>query len=172
RGQTDDLHVALVELRLELRHVAEFGRTDRSEVLWVREKDAPRVTEPVVKADLPLCGLGLEIWCGAADTKTHVRYLPGVSLRIAQYEDAALASVSSRKNVAFAHPVCERMSAPSCERVSGPSSLATARCRVEGAAQPWPSCALHISLVVAVLEAFLRVREVGERTQIREVVGR
>src|SRR5207244_12060981 len=104
RGQTDDLHVALVELRLELRHVAEFGRTDRSEVLWVREQDAPRVTEPFVKADLPLCGLGLEIWCGAADTKTHVRYLPGVNLRISQYEDAVLTSVSSRKNVAFAHP--------------------------------------------------------------------
>src|SRR5207249_1670047 len=34
RGQTDDLHVALGELSLELRDVTEFGRTDRSEFLW------------------------------------------------------------------------------------------------------------------------------------------
>jgi hypothetical protein len=40
-GQSDDLDVALVEVRLDLRHVAELGRAHRREVARVREQDRP-----------------------------------------------------------------------------------------------------------------------------------
>ena len=45
--QADDLHVALVELGLELGHVAELGRAHRGEVLGVGEQHGPRVADPV-----------------------------------------------------------------------------------------------------------------------------
>jgi hypothetical protein len=56
-GEPDDLHVAAVEVRLDLRHVAELGGADRREVARVREQDRPRVADPVVEADPDLGGL-------------------------------------------------------------------------------------------------------------------
>jgi hypothetical protein len=66
-AQPDDLHVALLELGLDARHVAEFGGADGREVLRVREEDAPRITEPLVKPDGPVGRHRLEIWRVAAD---------------------------------------------------------------------------------------------------------
>jgi hypothetical protein len=37
--QADDLHIAQVELGLDLGHLAELGRADRGEVLGVREQN-------------------------------------------------------------------------------------------------------------------------------------
>ena len=69
-AEADDLDVALVELGLELGHVAELGRAHRREVLRVREQDRPRVADPVVELDAALGGVGLEIGCDVADAKT------------------------------------------------------------------------------------------------------
>ena len=50
--QTDDLDAALVELRLDLGHVAEFGGAYRREVLRVGEQYGPGIADPVVEANL------------------------------------------------------------------------------------------------------------------------
>ena len=75
-GRVDDrpmtLTSALVELRLQLGHVAELGGADRGEVLGVREEDRPRIADPVVEADAALGGLGLEVRCGVADRNVIV----------------------------------------------------------------------------------------------------
>jgi hypothetical protein len=60
-AQADDLRVALVELGLELRHVAELGRADRREILRMRKQDRPAVADPFVKADAALRRLRGEI---------------------------------------------------------------------------------------------------------------
>jgi hypothetical protein len=52
-GEADDLGVPLVELRLQLGHVAELGGADRREILGVREEDRPAVAEPFMEIDLP-----------------------------------------------------------------------------------------------------------------------
>ena len=67
--KADDLDVALVELGLELGHVAELGGADRGEVLGVGEQDAPGIAEPLVEPDLALRGVRLEIGRGIADTE-------------------------------------------------------------------------------------------------------
>jgi hypothetical protein len=69
--EADDLHVALVELGLDLGHVAELGGADRREVLRVAEQHTPRVAEPLVEADLALGGGGGEVGCGVAETDGH-----------------------------------------------------------------------------------------------------
>ena len=73
-GSTDrpsDLHVALVELRLELRDRAELGRADRREVLRVREQHAPAVAEVVVEVDRAFGGLGREVGGFVAQSERH-----------------------------------------------------------------------------------------------------
>jgi len=45
-AQADDLRVALGELRLQLRHIAELRGAHRSEILRVREKDGPAIADP------------------------------------------------------------------------------------------------------------------------------
>src|SRR5450631_4178295 len=70
--QADDLHVPAVELGLCFGHVAELGRADRSEVLRVREEDAPRVAEPLVEADVALTRVGLEVWGHVAKLQCHL----------------------------------------------------------------------------------------------------
>ena len=74
-AEADDLDVALVELGLDLGHVAEFGRADRREVLRVREEHAPGIADPVVEADAPFRGLGLEIRRDVADLECHENLL-------------------------------------------------------------------------------------------------
>ena len=69
--ESDDLHAALVELRLDVRHVAELGGADRGEVARVGEQDGPGVSEPVVKVDPALGGVSLEVRRGVADRKSH-----------------------------------------------------------------------------------------------------
>jgi len=56
-GQADDLDAALVEFRLDLGHVAEFGGADRREVLRMRKQHHPVVANPIVEADLAFGGL-------------------------------------------------------------------------------------------------------------------
>src|ERR1700752_4735142 len=78
-AEADDLRVALVELRLELGHVAQLGGADRGEILGMGEQDAPAVAEPLMEADLPLGGILFEIWGGIAKTKGHVLSPPMLS---------------------------------------------------------------------------------------------
>ena len=60
-AQADDLCVALVELRLQPRHVAELGRADRREVLGMREQYRPAIANPAMEVDRALGCLGREI---------------------------------------------------------------------------------------------------------------
>ena len=69
--QADDLDAALVELRLDLGHVAELGGADRREILGVREQHRPLVADPVVEFDLAFGGLRLEIRRGVVDRQCH-----------------------------------------------------------------------------------------------------
>src|SRR5450631_60554 len=77
--EPDDLHVAALEVGLYLGHVPELGGADRGEVLRVREQDRPRVADPVVELDAALRRLGLEVWGGVAQLKSH-RRPPSMSL--------------------------------------------------------------------------------------------
>ena len=67
------LTAAAIELRLDLRHVSELGRADRCEVLGMREQHAPRIAQPLVKANRSVGGSGFEIRSRGADWKrsTH-----------------------------------------------------------------------------------------------------
>jgi hypothetical protein len=60
-AQTDDLAVPLGELRLETRHVAQFGGANRREILWMRKQNGPPVANPFMKVDGPLRRLGSKI---------------------------------------------------------------------------------------------------------------
>src|SRR5262245_6882527 len=71
-AQADDLDPALVELRLDPRHVAELGGADGREVLGMREQHGPRIADPLVKADAALGRVGLEVGCGFAKLECHV----------------------------------------------------------------------------------------------------
>src|SRR5207302_5520864 len=53
--------VALVELRLEARHVTELGGAHRREVLGMGEQNRPFVSHPFVKVDRALGRRGGEI---------------------------------------------------------------------------------------------------------------
>ena len=70
-AEPDYLDIAVVKLRLDPSHVAEFGRADRGEVLRVRKENTPGVPKPVVKANSTFCRLRLEIWCRVANLKSH-----------------------------------------------------------------------------------------------------
>jgi hypothetical protein len=70
--EADDLDAALVELGLDLRHVAELGGADRREVLRMREQDGPFVADPVVEFDAAFGGVGLEIRCRVIQRDGHV----------------------------------------------------------------------------------------------------
>src|SRR5262249_31427848 len=70
-AEPDDLDAALVELGLDLGHVAELRRADRGEVLRVREQHRPRVADPVVEVDVTFRRIGLEIRCRIADLQSH-----------------------------------------------------------------------------------------------------
>jgi hypothetical protein len=67
-AEAEDLGVPLLELRLQLGHVAELGRADRREVLGVREEDRVAVADPLVEVDGSLGGLRLEVRSLVADT--------------------------------------------------------------------------------------------------------
>jgi hypothetical protein len=69
--RADDLDAALVELGLDLGHVAELGGADRREVLGVREQHRPFVADPIVKADLAFGRLGREIRDRIVDRERH-----------------------------------------------------------------------------------------------------
>src|SRR5262249_43603059 len=60
-AQTHDLDAALVELRLDLRHVTELRRTDGREVFGVREEHRPVVADPLVEANGAFGRMCLEI---------------------------------------------------------------------------------------------------------------
>ena len=66
--QADDLGIALVELGLDARHVAQLGGADRGEVLRVREQHRVAVADPLVEIDRTLGSFDLEIGCFVADT--------------------------------------------------------------------------------------------------------
>src|SRR5690606_22102867 len=74
-AQPDQLRIALVELGLETRHVAQLGRADRGKVLRVREKDRPTVADPFVKVDSSLRGVRREVRRHVSDMQCHRRLL-------------------------------------------------------------------------------------------------
>ena len=73
-AETDDLDAALVELRLQLRHVTELGRADRREVLRMRKQHRPGVANPLMEIDEPLGRLRLEIRRLISDSNRHGSY--------------------------------------------------------------------------------------------------
>ena len=100
-AEADDLDVALVELGLELGHVAELGRADRREVLGVREQDAPGVAEPLVEADVAFGGFGLEVGGGVADAKRHLILLRETVRELTTVQLGNLCSASVPRPPAF-----------------------------------------------------------------------
>ncbi len=74
-AQADELGVALGELRLDLGHVAEFGRADRGEVLGMGKQDRPLVADPLVKVDLALRCFGGEVGSSVVEAKGHQKLL-------------------------------------------------------------------------------------------------
>ena len=70
-ADAQDLHAALVELRLDPGHVAELGGADRGEVLGVREQHRPAVADPLVELDPALGRVGLEVRGGIVDANAH-----------------------------------------------------------------------------------------------------
>jgi hypothetical protein len=71
--ETNELCATLGELRLELGESTELGSADRCVVLGVGEEDDPVVADELVEVDGTLCGLGLEVRGGAAQTEGLVR---------------------------------------------------------------------------------------------------
>src|SRR6202022_845955 len=67
----DDLGVALVELGLDARHVAQLGGAHRGEILWVREEDGPLIADPLVEVDRTLGRLRSEVGGFVVDTQRH-----------------------------------------------------------------------------------------------------
>ena len=82
--EAEDLDVALVELRLQFRDLAELGRAHRGEVLRVREQHAPRVAEVVVEVDRALGGLGREVRGNVAQAQRHAIPLSSVKKPVAR----------------------------------------------------------------------------------------
>src|SRR5690606_21564329 len=74
-AEADDLHVTLVELRLQPGGVAELGGADGGEILRVREQHGPVAVDVIVEADAAFGGLGLEIGSGIADENCHENLL-------------------------------------------------------------------------------------------------
>ena len=70
-AQADELGVALGELGLDLRHVAELGGADRGEVLGVGKQDRPLVADPLVKTDLALRRFSGEVGSSVVEAKGH-----------------------------------------------------------------------------------------------------
>src|SRR5260370_28242657 len=79
-AEPNNLAVALVELGLEPGHVAELGRADRGEVLWMGEQDGPSIADPLVEVDLALSGVGGEVGSFAVDPQCHE--LPPLRVRL------------------------------------------------------------------------------------------
>src|SRR5258708_3301408 len=68
-AQADKLGVALGELGLDLRHVAELGRADRGKILGMGKQDRPLVADPLVKVDLPVRGFSGEVRSSVVEAK-------------------------------------------------------------------------------------------------------
>src|SRR6516165_719700 len=66
-GQSHYLHVSPIKLWFDFGHVTELGRTDRCEVLWMREQDGPRVADPIVETDSSFRGFCFKIRCYLAN---------------------------------------------------------------------------------------------------------
>jgi hypothetical protein len=69
--EPDDLDAALVELRLDFRHIAELGGANGREILRMGEQDRPGVSDPIVEVDFAFRGLGFEIRGDIADVQRH-----------------------------------------------------------------------------------------------------
>lgn len=61
-AQADDLRLALLELRLQLRQSTELGGADRREVFRVREENAPAVVEVLVQLEEAGGGEHRRVW--------------------------------------------------------------------------------------------------------------
>jgi hypothetical protein len=72
----ENLDVALVELGLDPRHVAQLGGADRREVLGVREQHDPAVPGPLVEPDCPFGRLRGEIRRRIAQSESHAPIVP------------------------------------------------------------------------------------------------
>jgi hypothetical protein len=70
-AKPDDPAIALLELRHQPGHVAEFGRADRCEILWMGEQNRPAVADPLVQIDDALRRLGGEVRGFGVDPQRH-----------------------------------------------------------------------------------------------------
>src|SRR6202022_3445704 len=80
-AQADDLGVALVELGLDARHVAQLGGAHRGEILGVREEDGPLIVDPLVEVDRTLGRLRSEVGGFVVDTQRHGTLLFAIGAR-------------------------------------------------------------------------------------------
>src|SRR5690606_7558100 len=74
-AQTEHLAVALVELRLQPRDLAELGGADRSESLRVREEHAPAVAEVLVEPNRAFRAIRGEVGSDVAESNAHGAFL-------------------------------------------------------------------------------------------------
>src|SRR4029450_13236831 len=70
-AEPQDLAVALVELGLDLGHIAQLGRAHWRKVLGVREDHAPAVAHPVIESDSTGGRIGFEIGRRVVDLQSH-----------------------------------------------------------------------------------------------------
>ena len=82
--QADDLGISFGELGLQTSHVSELGGADRREIFRMREQDCPTVTDPFVKIEVTLGGLGGEIRRFGIDSQRHI--LSSTGLRAPSYK--------------------------------------------------------------------------------------
>ena len=69
--EAEDLHVALVELGLDLRHVTELGGADRREILGMGKQHGPIIADPLVKLNFAARRLCCEIRSSVIDSQGH-----------------------------------------------------------------------------------------------------
>ena len=67
----DHFDAALLELAFDPRHVPQFGRAHRREVLGVREQDAPAIAQPFVEIDLALGRIRREVRRFVSQSQCH-----------------------------------------------------------------------------------------------------
>ena len=149
-GNADDLHVAAVELRFDLRHIAELGRAHRCEVLRMREEHRPGVADPVVEPNLALRRLRRKVRRRVVDRQSHFPpflwsrspALPGARTYAAPESPCSMRPSNARRCsivprvVGFAHPVRRGI-----HLVLG---IVRERARVDASTMLWPVAALVV----------------------------
>ena len=91
--QPDDLDVSSLEVRFDLRHVAELRRADRRKILRVRKQNRPGIADPIVEADFAFACFSFEIRCSVANLHNFL-LLAFASLKTNSFQVADRKSIS------------------------------------------------------------------------------